>query len=759
MRKPLAVAAIAALTASLLLAGSAISIASAAVVPGDPLTGNGKVSRSVLTAEQLASATDPPTTVVNSAFELPAAAAPPAHSFEGTLALNDVATSGSFTIVKDPYDYALLPAIKHLPPFSVQLVQNGSHLIPVMRGLQYTGSLNWNLAVGAGRAWDENRDGGKTRASLPFALIQRNENCVHNGVLTFLFDNMSTSMVRYQITSETCEYFQFDLWGQTSATYSRGGIAGADNIRNAYASEVAGRLPTKPIAALATDYPNANIDLAAFGGGITPGALSTYGFVYKGVNYVGTCQTRQGSYPFCGQLLLPSYSSAKSAFAGVAMMRLAQKYGRQTTEELIQKNVSEASGPAWNGVTLNNTLDMATGNFDSSVYEADEFGARMLSFFTAESYADKMQEALLFPHQAAPGSIWVYHTSDTFLATRAMDNVLKNKAGANAEIFAMLRDEVFRPAGVGPDSLTTLRTGNSPNGAAFGGYGLFWTQDNIAKLAKFLTVDNGAVGRSQVLSPGLLNATMQRDPADRGMITTGAKPFRYNNGFWARDFSSADDPVYTTPFSVPFMSGFGGISVVLMPNGSSYYVFSDNNNYEWGDVVLQSNKLTPMANGSGGGTCTVGNLLRNGRFETGRAAPWKATSGVIDNRTNLQPPRSGSWKAWLNGFGNTTTETLAQTVTIPAGCTNATLKFWLRIDSSENLPNVYDTLKLTVTPAGGAATTLAQWSNLDKSGYALKSYPLGAYAGQTVTVKFTGSEDYSLQTSFVIDDASLPAGG
>jgi hypothetical protein len=30
-----------------------------------------------------------------------------------------------------------------------------------------------------------------------------------------------------------------------------------------------------------------------------------------------------------------------------------------------------------------------------------------------------------------------------------------------------------------------------------------------------------------------------------------------------------------------------------------------------------------------------------------------------------------------------------------------------------------------------------------------------AYVGQTIQVKFTGSEDYTAQTSFVIDDAAL----
>jgi hypothetical protein len=34
-------------------------------------------------------------------------------------------------------------------------------------------------------------------------------------------------------------------------------------------------------------------------------------------------------------------------------------------------------------------------------------------------------------------------------------------------------------------------------------------------------------------------------------------------------------------------------------------------------------------------------------------------------------------------------------------------------------------------------------------------FNLSAFAGQTVTLKFTGTEDFLLQTSFVVDDTAL----
>ncbi len=583
--------------AALTTAGSAAADPASRVVPGDPLTGSGVTARTALTAAELSSRTSPTSTIANDAFALPAGAARPKHTFEGRLTLKGVETSGGFSALKDPYGYATLPAMKHLPPFSVQLVQTGSHLVPVVRGVQYTGSPYWNLAVGAGRAWSEKRDRGQTRASLPFALIERNANCVHNGVLTFLFSKKGISNVRYQVTSETCEYFQFDLFGQVDATYDPGGVKGAARIRTAYAAEVADRLPTKPISALTTDHPDADIDLSAFGGGITPSALSTFGFVYGGVNYVGDCPTRQGAYPFCSQLLLPSYSTAKSVLGGMALLRLAEKYGPEIAQEPLNAHIPQATGAAWDGVTIGHALDMTTGNYASPTYEADEAGATMSQFFLAETYTEKLTAALSFPRRSAPGSIWTYHTSDTFLAVQAMNDILKEREGADSDIFAMLRDEVLAPAKVGPDALSTLRTDNSPQGAPFGGYGMFWTRDDIAKVAKLLVVDHGAVDGEQVLHAGLLDSSLQRDPRDRGSTTTGAVPFRYNNGFWSREFSTADDAAFAAPFSVPFMSGFGGITVALMPNGSSYYVFSDNNEFSWVDVVAESNRISPMPGG------------------------------------------------------------------------------------------------------------------------------------------------------------------
>ncbi|MDH6115047.1 hypothetical protein P3T36_007336 [Kitasatospora sp. MAP12-15] len=157
------------------------------------------------------------------------------------------------------------------------------------------------------------------------------------------------------------------------------------------------------------------------------------------------------------------------------------------------------------------------------------------------------------------------------------------------------------------------------------------------------------------------------------------------------------------------------------------------------------------------GTCAAAQLLGNPGFETGTASPWSASSGVINNSSS-EPAHSGSWDAWLDGYGTAHTDTLSQAVTLPAGCTNYQLSFWLHIDTAETTTTgAYDTLSVQVlNGAGTVLGTLGSYSNLNhNTGYAQHTFNLAAYAGQNVTLKFTGTEDNQLQTSFVIDDTAI----
>ena len=155
---------------------------------------------------------------------------------------------------------------------------------------------------------------------------------------------------------------------------------------------------------------------------------------------------------------------------------------------------------------------------------------------------------------------------------------------------------------------------------------------------------------------------------------------------------------------------------------------------------------------------TAQQMLGNAGFENGSAspAPWTVTSGVIDS-SSFEPPHTGSWKAWLNGYGTTHTDTLLQTVSIPSTATAATLSFWLHIDTTETAAIANDTLKVQIRNSlGTVLATLATYSNLNAAaGYSQASFDVTSYKGQTIQVYLIGVENSKLKTSFVVDDFAL----
>ncbi|GAA1995417.1 phospholipase D-like domain-containing protein [Catenulispora subtropica] len=157
---------------------------------------------------------------------------------------------------------------------------------------------------------------------------------------------------------------------------------------------------------------------------------------------------------------------------------------------------------------------------------------------------------------------------------------------------------------------------------------------------------------------------------------------------------------------------------------------------------------------SGSTSCANANLLGDPGFENGTdAAPWTASAGVISNSSS-EPAHTGSWDAWLGGT-DSSTATLSQTVGLPSGCTTYTFSFWMHVDTAEtSTTTAYDTLKVQVlNSAGTVLGTLYTYSNKNaNTGYSQHNLSLASYAGQTVTLKLTATNDYEYPTSFVVDD-------
>ena len=203
--------------------------------------------------------------------------------------------------------------------------------------------------------------------------------------------------------------------------------------------------------------------------------------------------------------------------------------------------------------------------------------------------------------------------------------------------------------------------------------------------------------------------------------------------------------------------GDGGTSTAANPS----HTYASGNTYSVTETVtdnagLQSSVTHSVTVSSGGGGSSQ--LLGNPGFETGSASPWTMSAGTLCTTSCGESPHSGSYYAYLDGYGTSHTDTVSQKVSIPSGKTSATLTYYLHIDTAENPSGAaYDHLYVRVyNTSGTLLKTLATYSNLNaNTGYAQHSNSLSAYIGQTVVVKFTGTEDSSLQTSFLIDDTAL----
>ena len=156
-----------------------------------------------------------------------------------------------------------------------------------------------------------------------------------------------------------------------------------------------------------------------------------------------------------------------------------------------------------------------------------------------------------------------------------------------------------------------------------------------------------------------------------------------------------------------------------------------------------------IAAGTSAPTCTAAQLLANPGFESG-ATSWSASPGVIN--TDSAHARTGTGYAWFNDYATPSTDTLSQQVAVPAGC-KAKLTYWLWIFTSQTSTSAIDTFTVTVN-----GTAVQKLSNADKSaGFVQRSIDLSAYAGHTVTIKWTGIQTGTTATGFIIDDTRLDA--
>lgn len=510
---------------------------------------------------------------------------PSKRSLSGKLTLSSIDSTQYFQLITEQFKTTesaqMLESIQQLPLIEFDFIQYKNRLLPSVRTVQRSDHIYWEWLVSPGKIWQSSKESKTNYMGFPFALQEKNANCTHNGYLIFSIDATNkVSSGYYQITSETCAYLQFDLAGRIEAKFEPDEIENKAVIIRDFQKETSHTKPVYSTKELAADYPNLSLSK------LLPtdlNASTTSGLFIKGKHYQLNCETRYGRYLDCNQLALPSFSTAKSLFAGLALMRL-EKEVPNIANTLVTQLIPECDVEQWKSVTLKNLLNMRSGNYLRKKYESDENSDRMVSFFVSESSNDKIKLACgMFPHRSKPGKIFVYHTSDTFLAGVMIERLYKKLTGLDDFYSHFLVNDLWRQLQLSPllsDSKRTYDKQKQP----FTGWGLTYLTDDLIKIFEYMQRQNNTLDDIQELDRSILASAMQTGP-DRINLSGGMPNLAYNYGFWGLEVGHSLGCKQEK--WLPFMSGYGGISVVMVSPDILYYNFSDNYKHIWLDVIKE----------------------------------------------------------------------------------------------------------------------------------------------------------------------------
>jgi len=516
------------------------------------------------------------------------------HKFSGAILIPE------HSMISDPKE--ILPIdiqgkkTQLFPRVSLEFISNQGNLIPIERDIiipEDTDSY-WQIQVSPGRVWSEVADGDMSRASFPFLLTSIIENESYNGIATFLYDEESISSLRYQIVSHLSPFLiktRFVAMGQTKASYERLAYDHS-NVLKDFEDELASKLPWRDWTELQGKYGKQVFE--NFDSGIDPTMTLTSGLVIDGEIYVRSMDTPFGPYPYPHEMRHGVWSVTKSAAGMLTLMRMAHKYGYEILDYHINDYLDiSAKHDGWKNVTFRNVFSMATGigtgtnnvtpnNIglgDASRPQNNAGFDDYMAWYFAPTLEEKLDEVFKVPsYPWGPGEYARYRDRDIFVGSAALEALLREKEGEDADLWQMMVDEVYRPIGIHHISMTHTRE-KDEKGTPMMAWGIYVSIDDTAKIG--MLIQNGGMHNGiQLLSKeGIAEALYETEI--RGLLTGesnihGAKS--YHLTLWHENYVTENGLVH----NVPRMSGYGGNIVQLMPNGMIGFRIGNG-----GDVALE----------------------------------------------------------------------------------------------------------------------------------------------------------------------------
>ncbi|MDH1293636.1 beta-lactamase family protein [Comamonas terrigena] len=165
----------------------------------------------------------------------------------------------------------------------------------------------------------------------------------------------------------------------------------------------------------------------------------------------------------------------------------------KSIDDPVTRYLPELKGSAYDGVSVRNLLQMASGvQWNETYTDPASDRRKMLEVQNAQTPGAVLKLMAQLPRAAAPGTRWNYSTGETHVAGALV------RAAVGKPVAQYLSERVWSKFGMESDATWWLE---SPNGLEVGGSGLSATLRDYGRFGLFL-MGGGKVGNEQLLPAG-----------------------------------------------------------------------------------------------------------------------------------------------------------------------------------------------------------------------------------------------------------------
>jgi CubicO group peptidase (beta-lactamase class C family) len=216
----------------------------------------------------------------------------------------------------------------------------------------------------------------------------------------------------------------------------------------------------------------------------------------------------------------------------------------KSIDDPVTKYLPTLSGSAYEGVTIRNLLQMASGvKWDETYTNPASDRRRMLELQLSRKPGSILKFMSTLKRAGEPGTIWNYNTGETYIVGELIHAAVKKP------VAQYLSERIWANFGMESDATWWLE---SPNGQEIGGSGLSATLRDYGRFGLFV-MNHGIVGEERVLPENWV-----AEAGSSKMI--GGKMVDYGYMWWVADASA--NPIHEGAL---FASGIFGQSLYINP--------------------------------------------------------------------------------------------------------------------------------------------------------------------------------------------------